>query len=824
MRAPSIKLTRRLLIGIFFIVLFAVLFNYLQIWQRRARAVKTAPQILGSEMKRAAEAIEYSDYRNGILRFKIHAQRLVETTAGKSLLQGIEAHDFNPDGSVRNEIRSQNAEYDQGRKTADFSGDVRLFISRRIELRMDSLHYDLASSTGSSPDLLRLFSNQVNGTARGIRFDQKQQTLALDKQVDINLAGTWRQADGGTAPANTHARSDQAFYSETEGRILFRGNVRIETDVQALSGETVEAFIDPARKQISSLEAAGDAIYQSIDGKETQSLAGDRMVFGIRASGTLENINVSGQASFSTVSTTGQEVLRGRDIAARFDAKGLPMRVEARTDVSFQTKQANGQTRITGEQLDADFLAGTKSLQKIEIRNRARMSVNSGPGAESSELEAEEIHMNLRQVDGRSVLEKLRAEGAGCIRGRPEACARYSSRPPAKNGVRPQPARSLSASVLEMIQSGQGDFFESGSALGWVVITEDSIAGTSAAQLRKLEADNARFRFFPGGSQLRDLEADGNVKTAYHQKAGSGKGAGIDEFRTSSDKLKAVFELKSGASAIQSVSQWGNFKYEDRARSASAGRCDYDAGKEILAMRESPKISDEESSTTGDLVEYDQAGRVLAVRGRVRSVLVSGKAEGSFFGSSSSSSPGIVTAAEMRYWTETGRIRYSGKVQLLSENQQLQSETLEFSKGLERVEAKGAIRHLIMKKSSRPDQPASPATVQSSGLTYLKDNNTISYSGKVSLRSKDVDISSDTLDAMLDREGKRVEHAKANGSVLIRAGGREGKGDLADYYAEPEKFVVIGKPAEVFDPGRGRSFARRLTSNTADDTILLENK
>jgi len=45
---------------------------------------------------------------------------------------------------------------------------------------------------------------------------------------------------------------------------------------------------------------------------------------------------------------------------------------------------------------------------------------------------------------------------------------------------------------------------------------------------------------------------------------------------------------------------------------------------------------------------------------------------------------------------------------------------------------------------------------------------------------------------------------------------------MAQYYADSKKVIVTGNPAEVFDPARGRSSARRLTSSTSDDTILLE--
>jgi lipopolysaccharide transport protein LptA len=347
-------------------------------------------------------------------------------------------------------------------------------------------------------------------------------------------------------------------------------------------------------------------------------------------------------------------------------------------------------------------------------------------------------------------------------------------------------------------------------------------------------ADNANFQFFPGNNRLKELDADGHVWITYRKTNGSGKSSGVEEFHTASEKMKAVFELIAGESVVKSVSQWGKFSYKDGSRSASSGRCDYDAGSEILVLKEStPKISDETKTTTGEQIVYDRKGKLLLVHGAVRSTILSAqKGSPSFFGTTSSSSPGNVKADEMRYWTDTGIVRYTGSVYLLSENQNLQADRLEISNGLDRVDAQGSVLHLLsMKDASQSPQTTksrevhaadTSTTVQSSAMTYSKEKNTITYSGKVTLHSKDVDLSADKLDAIPDSEGKKIERAVARGKVTVHVGVREFKGEAADYYASPEKFVMTGKPATVNDPGSGRSASPRLTYTTADDRILLE--
>ncbi len=826
MRVPSIKLTRRVLLGIILLTIAAVLLNYLQAWRHRSQQSAKPPAILDAQMRRSANEVEYIEYRGTprVPKFRIHARLAQEKQTGTNLLEGIDACDFNADGSVRHEIHSLKAEYDPVRKFADFAGNVRVFINKKIELQTDSLHYDLDKEVGTTPDLMRVLSEEIRGTARGVRFEQKQQSLELQSQVDL----TFNQA-GGTKPGARkngamHATAQRAFCSDTTGRILFEGSARLVSDTQVLSGERVEAILDADHKRIRSLTAEGNALYSSSAPGESRSIGGDRLVFEIR-DGALQSIFVSGQATFSASSPVETQNLRGGEIDVRFDAAELPAAIKARTGVTFQSYRGADQISMSGDQLDAIFVAGSRILKTIQILKPSGTTGSqailkmSADKAEGSELQADDIRISLREINGRSVLEKLRAEGK----------ARYISRPLPKNAAS-EPVRTLSGSLLEMTQSKTGDYIESGSASGAVEFSEGSSEPANRPQLKRLNADRAGFQFYASNNAVKHLDAEGNVRLVY-EKSGKSSGAAVERFKTYSNRMNAEFLLKEGKSVVESVQQWGDFRYEDADRNASAGKCDYDAGRQLLVLTESPRIADGETTTTGTRIEYDQSGKQLWVRGNVWSSFRSRKGSGSLFGTESSSSSGIVKANEMLYGVESGRTRYSGNVRLLADNQNLQTDTLELTKGLEQVVAEGKVRHLISRKEnggspagkkSKQDPDDVLTLIQSSSMNYAKDKNKISYSGKVTLHSKDADISSDDMEAIPDAEGKKIHQATARGNVVVHYGSRSCKGDLADYDMDSKKLVVTGKPAEFYDPDKGRSFARRLTSTTADDTILLE--
>jgi lipopolysaccharide export system protein LptA len=400
-------------------------------------------------------------------------------------------------------------------------------------------------------------------------------------------------------------------------------------------------------------------------------------------------------------------------------------------------------------------------------------------------------------------------------------------------------ALELTASIIKLLFAPEGDFLQSGSASENVVITRNTDESFAGAQVRRLQAGEARFGFFPEANQPRYLDAEENVRVIYERKTDASPGSAVESFRSASHKFRAVFELENGASVLKSVRQWGNFTYQDALRKVSGERCDYNAAGQQLVLTGSPRILDEMSDTTGQRVEYDQNKGEISVFGQVRSTLGASKGRESFFGSSSSSSPVIITAEEM-HGAQDETIRYSRNVQLLSESQHLQAQMLDIFGGGDRVEAEGGILHIISGSAgsngkreadkSAESAKREPMSIRSEKLKYLRADKTLAYSGDVRLESGDLLMFSNSLDAELDVGEKNVESAIARGGangreeVFIRQGGRECTGDLAHWYLDPGKFEVIGSPAEAYDPERGRSSARRLTYFTADDRIRLESR
>jgi lipopolysaccharide export system protein LptA len=815
MRAPIIKNLRRFLIGLIVLLILALLANFLYTRRHRFQTSTESRHILSPEMILSAESEEYAENRNGTVRFKIRAGKRLETRMGKNYLQGIQAFDLNPDGSIRNSIYSQKAEYDREHGLADFSGDVRIRLSNGIELRMDSLHYDRNTNLGTTSDRLQLNSSAASGTALGMSFDSEKESLDFG-DVDLVMVQKRMKPDGRAENIKIHASSDKAFLSESARILRFQDKAHIDVGAETFSGDEIEAVLSADKKHFHAITSNGHSVYRRKEAKETSDLSGDRIEVGMdEASGAIQNLRVSGQAAYSSVSVNEEKNLSAAEIYLELDpAKGLPILFQSKTGVRFQIKSGNRRKVVSADQLQATFIHGSKNLETIHATKNASIH-EIGKGMAENELRAEDIQLFFVETENRARLEKVRAAGS----------AHWTSTPSKQqNSISPEATRQLIASSLEIKYSSDVDSPESGFASGDVSLNSIPAEPSTNPIIRQLLANSVRFQFYPRESNLKNMYAEGRVRVKYEKKPDQ-------QFQTESDKMQAVFQPSGNESAIESATQWGNFSYKDASKTATSGKCDYEAAKERLVLRESPKIIDSHmGETRGDEIEYDQKHKILSVHGRVRSVFSQQKGSSSFWGSSGSSFPIVISADEMKYSSELVQAQYTGNVDLLSEEQRLQSQKLEIINSGEKVSAQGGIRHYIYKTGTVPggalkkarNSADMPMNVQCSGLRYAKETNTITYLGNVLLHSADYDISSGLLDVKWEKEGKRIERATAREKVVIHQGARICRGEIAEYYLDPERFEVTGSPAEIADPGTVKSTARRLVSFVADSKTRLE--
>jgi len=808
-----VRYFRRILLGVIVMLLAAVAVNYCLIWRSRGRPVAQVPDILAPDLLRAARDIEYTERRSGKIQFKLQAERLRETRGGKILLDGIQAFDLNPDGSTRNLILSRQAEYDRQAKHAVFEGDVRIRMGDTVWLKTDSLDYDMSSGVGQTEDRIAIEAPEVRGSALGMRYATPSRELELRGSLDFTVRRVQIDPSGSAQEESYAINSERGYYFGENRQFRFEGHTRLESQDGRIVAEMVEAQLSPDETKLLWLHCFGDASYESRSEAGDATLRGERMYIDLGDTAPIRRIEVGGNAGLVQTSAVGGQDLRAERIVLSFDPSlHLPNAIESNGKVLLVIDDESGKTLMRGERLESAFGGGGRYLESVVVSEDSSISFLTPSGKPGEQLFADEIRLSFGQVEGTSVLKEIAAE-------RSVSWSSTSLSAPVASSA--AYARKVEAQSLRLIYSQGTNELEAGRAAGNVVISVLDLGHPDNSTTRKMSCREADVYFHPGGKALKTLQSRGNVevyvRTAADPEHGS---AAAGEFHTSSDYLSAIFRESDGAA--ERISQWGNFRYRDAYRRASADRCDYQAAQEVLTLSGFPQVIDQNGTTGGAEMQYWQGREILQVKGMVRTVLAAGGdvARNLGAGPSNSSSPTIITAEELEYLTSGGRASYQGNVQLLSERGQLCASKLGIEGDGSLMTATGGVQHTIFSPNRSAEEPT---LITSSALQYSTGSQAIVYQGSVTLKTKDMQMSSDVLEGLVDPEAGRIRRALAQGKIRIMQGGRVAEGDAAEYMLDPGVVVVTGQPAKISDPARGRSLARRLTFYMADDRILLEN-
>jgi len=817
----SVKILRRLLLAVIAGVLAAVVVNYAITWRSRGRTVEEAPEMLGADVLRSVQNIEYTERRSGKVQFRLRAEELRETRGGKSLLRGIEAEDVNPDGSVRNRIRSREAEYDRESRQALFVGDVLVRMGQAVELRTESLHYDLAQGLGSTEDPVALESPEIQGSARGLRFQSASGNLELKHEPDFHVNRV--QVDPtGTAVQNSYRVTAQSGSYLGEARLFrFERSVRLEGAETSLSADIVEVHLSKDEERLEFMFCEGNAVYESQAEEGTRTFRGQTIRFDIADSGAVGGIQVRRGAQLLQLEGGRRQELRGEEITLEAEPdSGRWSRLSSRGDVRFHLASAGSETTVLEAQsLESRFARQGNAPELIMLRDRAAVSISGATPQAGQELRAAEIRMDLGATGDSWFLREMSASGG----------VRWTSAAaPSRSAGGTPSSRLLESDHLRLRYTGPDSRLQGGAAGGDVRLVL-SDGGGAAAPVRRLKCDAATFEFAGAGGKLRSFRGEGHVEVHESRPAGLEMNRPAQESRSASTHIEASFAEPDGA--LDEIRQWGDFRYWDDARRASAEQCRYSAGSGKLILTGSPEIWDESGHTRAIRFEYDRSSRTLTASSRVRTALAAAvfHAAGESPGSRNSRPPSIIAADLMEYRPEFRQVDYHGNVHLLSEFSQLQADSLSIREGGETVTAAGNVRHLILQPRDRRN-PASPMRVDrqvatritSPTLQFSREKNAVRYHGGVRLESEDILLSAMSLEAFLLPGSNDIERALAIGEVRIQESGRAAEGDRAEYLLNPGQFLVSGNPATIIDPGRGRSAAPRLTFFTSDDRILLE--
>src|SRR5450755_1454407 len=137
--------------------------------------------------------------------------------------------------------------------------------------------------------------------------------------------------------------------------------------------------------------------------------------------------------------------------------------------------------------------------------------------------------------------------------------------------------------------------------------------------------------------------------------------------------------------------------------------------------------------------------------------------------------------------------------------------------------------------SSTKKLGSSPISITATKLTYADSERRVHYEGGVAAKSADFTASAKTLDAYLLPRSQtsanqsfagpgQLDRMVAEGDVVITQPKRRAEGQKLVYTATDDKFVLTGGPPSIFDAEQGKITGVSLTFFRGDDRVLVEGE
>ena len=126
---------------------------------------------------------------------------------------------------------------------------------------------------------------------------------------------------------------------------------------------------------------------------------------------------------------------------------------------------------------------------------------------------------------------------------------------------------------------------------------------------------------------------------------------------------------------------------------------------------------------------------------------------------------------------------------------------------------------------------SAPVTVRADRLEYLNEGREASYWGHVEVETADTTLKGDRVDVYFSslpagpqkRAGAaQIERAVATGHVTVTQPTRRATGEHVEYFAGPGKVVMSGGPPALYDQQNGFTTGRSLTFYVRDDSLFVD--
>jgi lipopolysaccharide export system protein LptA len=790
------------------IVLTAVVAGMYFYARLRARDVrKEVPNKIGYDIKQTASGFQFSKSDGGRTLFTIQASGLKRFVLGdRAELHNVNIILYGRDSSRYDQIYGDDFAYNPQTGDVTAKGEVQIDlvanpaglaspdqaipkeIKSSIHLKTRDLVFNKDSGNAATAARVEFSTPQATGSAVGVKYAGKSNTLTLSSQIHVVLSGT-----------NTAVIEAEQGFITNDPREVVLEQVHLEREGGTMRADRAVFYLAPDNS-VQRVVAAGDVT------AETRAVAGKEPAQSEQASETTSRAD---QAEF---------LLAEKQNLLRFAILTGNVHVE-------QT----GSQPIEGDagRVILEF-AGKNELEKVRAVDGARLTEKAqatkmpGLSSGSQDFELTAPVINFTVAEGH-VLERGETEGAAEIVISPaqQASSANAGSPNAGTDPAGSPQRTVvTAGKFEARFVTE----QSGTHLSTIRGLPDArIVNSATGQPDRVStSQSVEATFLPLGG-LEAITQQGNV--AY------------DDGQTPDKRMQAWANNARYNPDDQVLVLTGNPRVMSGATVTTAKivRLNRATGDALAEGEVKSTYSDLKEQPEGALLASASPIHVTAQRMAAHSAhgvaLYSGRAR-LWQDANVIQAPSIEFDRDRRFVTARGTAAEPVQTILV------QADNVHAEKNQTKAQSASSAE-----KRAEAGLGTSPVAITANLLTYADSERRVHYETGVLARGADFSASAKTMDVYLLSRSQtssqptnrqslagpfsqpgQLDRIVAQGDVVIEQSNRRAEGQKLVYTVANDKFVLTGGPPSIFDAEQGKITGVSLTFFRRDDRVLVEGE
>jgi lipopolysaccharide export system protein LptA len=809
---------RRWLVAIAVVCTLVVAGMYLRVRLHQLSVLKSIPGKIGVDVKETASGFQFSKSDGGRTLFTIQASDLKEFKFnGRAELHNVSIVLYGRDSSRFDRIYGDDFSYDPKSGDVTAKGDVQIDLEANpagltdpdqsvpkelrsaIHLKTRDLVFNRETGNATTAARVELRTPQAEGSAVGVQYAGKTNTLILASQVRLKMSG----ADPSTIEAASGLITG-------EPRIVLLDRPNLRRGDETLQAERAKMFLT-AENLVERITAEGN-VQAKVDQAEKKKGTGP---------GSKPAKKQSHQQQ-----TKQQQIVETRVTAdqAEFLLTGKQNQLRTATlrgHVEFERAGAQPMHGTAGRVV-LDY-SGQNQLQKLHAVDQVRLTqsaanrVASGATDSGSDFALTASSIDFLVVDGR-FLDRAVTFG-------PAQITILSSAAPAQSGSVPRGPQTPTPQRT-IVTAGQFNAaFETVDGSSYLTAIHGApdarIVNQSPGQPTRVSvSETVDATFLPQGG-IAAVTQQGNVAYTDDQPPDKRTQATADQARYApNDQMLAL----TGSPRVIEGGMATTAKTIRINRATGEAQAEGDVKSTYSELQEQPNGSLLASSSP-----IHVTARRMTARNHPAIAVYSG-------GARLWQDANLVEAPTIQFDREQRSLAAQGtKAQPVS--------TILVQPERDQPHAQGSAK--VPKKSGTRNKSGPPALVAitAAQLTYVDSERKAHYEGGVSAKGADFTASAQSMDVYLlprrqiatqpsDQSKStqlvtgqgRVDRIVAQRHVLVQQPNRRAEGETLIYTAADDKFVLTGGPPSIFDAEQGKITGVSLTFFRADDRVLVEGE